>query len=98
MAFQHAIENQVMQRNAGIEGIADDIVEVKSAQPPGLGKSIRVNDDQHAKFLGLSPEGGESGVRKLATGHVAQYLYALETQLLYAALEFDSGCRPVLQR
>ena len=72
MAFKHAIKNQVMQRDGGLERIADDIIEVKAAQPIGFSKSVWMNNNQYAKLLGLVPERGETWVRKLAAGHVSQ--------------------------
>ena len=56
MALKHAVEDKVVQRDAGIERIADDVVEVITAQPIGVRKSVGMKDDQHAELLGLGPE------------------------------------------
>ena len=87
MALQHAVEDQVVQRNRRLQRIADDVVEIEAGEAPGVREAVGVDHDQHAEFLGLLPERREGGIGQLAAGDIGQDLHALEAELADAALE-----------
>ena len=67
---ERALEDQVRERDGGLERIADHVVEVAVALEPvlevGRGASgLRVDEDHHAELLGLGPERVELGVAEL---------------------------------
>ena len=56
MAFEHPIEDEIMKRKRCLEGIADHIIEIVAGETPAFGESIRMNDNERPKLLGLFPE------------------------------------------
>ena len=87
MALQHAVEDQVVQRDGGLERIADHVVEVEARQALGLGEAVGMDHHQRAELLGLLPERREGRIGQFLAGHVGQDLDALELELLHAALK-----------
>ena len=87
VALQHAVEDQVVQRNRRLQRIADDVVEVEARQALGVREAVGVDDDQRAQLLGLLPERREGRVGQLAAVDVGQHLHALEAELGDAALQ-----------
>ena len=87
-----------MQRERGLERIADDIVEIESRQPPGVGEAVGVDHDERAERLGLLPERRERRIGQLAAADVGQNFRALEAELCHAALELVRRLVAVLQR
>ena len=98
MAFEHAVEDQIMQRDGGFERIADHVVEIKPGQPFCVREAIGVNDDEGAKLFRLLPERRMDGIRKLAAGHVGEDFRSLHAELFHAALELVGGFRAVDHR
>jgi phosphate uptake regulator len=91
-AFEHAIENQMMQRHRGIERIADHIVEIVARQALRFGIAGRMNDDQHAERFGTPPEWVEGRIGKFSAPDICQKLDAAKAQLSGAAFQlFDGG-------
>jgi hypothetical protein len=70
MALEHPIENEVVQRNAGIERVADHVVEVEAAQSLRMGEPDGMDDDQGAERLRLLPERGKFWMRQFAPGGI----------------------------
>ena len=54
--FEHAVEDQVVQRNGRVERIADHVVEVEAREPLGVGEAVGMDDHQGVELLGLLPE------------------------------------------
>ena len=55
-----------MQRDRGLERIADHVVEVEAGEPLGVGEAVGVDDDERAELLGLLPERRVVRLRQLA--------------------------------
>lgn len=70
MPLEHAVEDEIMQSQRRLEGIADHIVELEAGKTLAFGKPIRMDDDEGSEFFGLGPEGGERRVRQLAPGDI----------------------------
>src|SRR5262249_3233763 len=87
VALKYAVENQIMQRDRGIERIADHIVEVEAREPVGLGESGRMDQNKRAEFFGLAPERGKCRVRQFPARNIGQDLDAPEAQRAHAAFE-----------
>ena len=81
MALEHAVEDQVMQRDRRLERIADDVVEVEAREALALGEAVRMDHDQRAELLGLLPERRKGRIGQLLAGDVGQDLDALEAEL-----------------
>src|SRR6185295_3354125 len=87
MPFQDAVENQIVQGDAGFQRIADHIVEVEPGQAAGVGEAVGMDDDERAELLGLLPKRGKGRMRKLLTVDVGEDLHTLEAELADATLE-----------
>ena len=87
MALEHAVEDQVVQRDRGLERIADDVVEVEAGEPLGLGEAVGMDHHQRAELLGLLPERREGRIGQFLAGDVGEDFDALELELLHAALK-----------
>src|SRR5262249_59625164 len=98
MAREHAVEDEIMQRERRLERIADHIVEIEPRQALCLGETVGMDHDERAELLGLLPERRERRIRQLAAADIGQDLGALEAKLLHAALEFARRLLAVLQR
>ena len=98
VALQHAVEDQVVQRDGGLERIADHVVEVEARQTLGVREAVGVDDDEGAELLGLLPERGEGGVAELVAVDVSEDLHALEAELGDATLELLGGLAAVGHR
>ena len=85
VAFQHPGEDQVMQREGGIEGVADDVVEIERRQPLRLGEARGVDHHQRAEPFGRRPDLFEGRVGQLLPLHIGQHLHALEAERTHAA-------------
>src|SRR3989449_11767700 len=58
---ERALEDQVRERDGGLERVADHVVEVAVALEPVLevgrgAGALRMDEDHHAELLGLGPE------------------------------------------
>ena len=78
MPLEDAVEDQVVQRDRGVERIADHVVEVKARETLRLGETVRVDQHQRAEFLGFLPERRESRIGQLLAVDVGEDLDALE--------------------
>ncbi len=96
--FEHAVEDQVVQRNGRVERIADHVVEVEAREPLGVGEAVGMDDDERAERLGLLPERGEVRLRELPARNVGQDLRAFHAERRHAALELVRRFRAVKQR
>ena len=56
MPLQHAVEDQVVQGDGGLERIADHVVEVEAREPLGVGEAVGMDDDERVELFGLLPE------------------------------------------
>ncbi len=54
--LKHAIEDEIVQRDRGLQRVADDVVEVEAGEASRLGEAIGMNEHHRAEFLGLLPE------------------------------------------
>src|SRR5436190_6509604 len=100
---ERALEDQVRERDGGLERIADHVVEVAVALEPvlevGRGASgLRVDEDHHAELLGLGPERVELRIADLHAVDAAADPGAAQPVLLHALLELLGGEVGVLQR
>src|SRR5664279_1711667 len=98
MAFEDAVEDQVVQRHRGVERIADHVVEVKARETLRLGETGRVDQHQRVELLGFFPERRESRIGQFLAVDVGKNLDALEAERLHAALEFLCRLVAVLHR
>src|SRR4051812_32142542 len=96
MALEHAVEDQVVQRDRGLERIADRVAEREAREPFAFGEAGWMEHDERVELLGLLPERLERGVGQLASGDVGEDLRALEAEPADAALELF--CRFVAVR
>ena len=78
VALQHAVEDQVVQRDRGLERIADDVVEIEAGEPLGLGEAVGMDHHQRAELLGLLPERREGRIGQFLAVDVGEDLHALE--------------------
>ena len=85
--LQHAVEDQVMQRDRGLQRIADDVIEIEPLKPLCLGEAVGMQHHQHAELLSLFPERREGRIRQFLAGDVGQDLHAGEAELFDAALQ-----------
>ena len=97
MALQHAVEDQVMQRDRGLERIADDVVEIEALEPLAVGEAIGMNDDQEPEFLRLFPERRGDRIGQFLAVDIGQDLHTLEAEL-GDALQFLRGFVAIGQR
>ena len=91
MPFEHAVKNQIMQRDRGLERIADDVVEIKALKARGLGEAVGVDHHQNAKLFGLLPERREGRIGQLLAVYIGEDFDAGEAKRLDAALELLGG-------
>src|SRR5439155_3746500 len=87
MALEHAVEDQVVQCDRGLERIADRVAEGETLESLAFGEAGRMQHDKRIELLGFLPERLEGRVGQLASGDVGENLGALETELADAALE-----------
>ena len=74
-AVQRALEDQVRERDGGLQGIADGVGEHAVALEPAgrlqLRRALRMDEDERAERLRLGPEGMEARVGQLRPVHAA---------------------------
>ena len=87
VAFEHAVEDQIMQRDRRLQRIADDVVEIKARQARRLGETVGMNHHQRAEFFRLFPERREGRIGQFLAGDVGQNLDPGETEFFDAALK-----------
>src|SRR5205823_3192852 len=100
---ERALEDQVRERDGGLERIADHVVEVAVALEPALevGRGagpLRVDEDHHAELLGLGPERVELRIADLRAVDAPADTGAAQPVLLDALLELLGGEVGVLER
>ena len=98
MAFEDAIEDQVMKRDRGFERVADHIVEIEALESSAVGEAVGMDHHERAQRLGLLPERRVFRLREFAPGDIGQDLRALHAERGHATLELARGFRPVDQR
>src|SRR6516162_132605 len=54
--LEHAVKDQIMQRDRGLERIADNVIEIETRQPRCFGKAIGMDHHQRAELFRLLPE------------------------------------------
>src|SRR5262249_43872262 len=89
--LEHAVEDEIVQRDRGIERITDDVVEVEARKASRLGEAVGMDEHDCAELLGLLPERRESGVRELFAGYIGENLHAFELERCNAALKLARG-------
>ncbi len=98
MALEHAVEDEVVQRQRGLERVADDVVEIEAREALALREAVRMQQHERAELLRLLPERRKGRIGQFAARHVGQNLHALELERLDAALELLGGFRTVRHR
>src|SRR5439155_20102568 len=90
---ERALEDQVRERDRGVERIADHVrqpaVALESSRE--VRRALRVDEDQHAELLRLRPERVELRVGELVTGHARANRGAAQSKILDAVLELLDG-------
>src|SRR5260370_37182126 len=74
MALDHAVEDQMVERDGGLERISDHVVEIEARQALRLREAIGMYDDEGAELFGLLPERGIFRLRDFPAGDVGQNL------------------------
>ena len=101
-AVERALEDQVRQRDRGLQRVADGVGQQAAAAEPAAGLQLaraeRVHEDQHAELLALRPEGMEARVGQLLAGDAAADADAAEAELLDRVLDLLGGQLGMLQR
>ena len=97
-ALENAVEDQAMQRDGGLQRVADDVGEVVFLEAPPLGEAVGMDHDEAAELLGLPPERLVLRRRQLVAVDVGEDLDALEAEVVDAEGEFLRRRRAVLQR
>ena len=98
VAFEHAIENEIVKRNRGLERIADDIVEIEAREPLGLGEAVGMDDHERTELVGLLPERRVVRLREFLACNIGEDLDAFHCERLHAALELVGRFPAVDQR
>ena len=80
MPFEHAVEDQIMQRDGGLERVANHVVEIEAREPSAFGEAVGMNDDERAERLGRLPERRVLRLREFVARHVGQDLGALHAE------------------
>ena len=88
VALQHAAEDDVRERDRGVERIADDVGEEVLRETPRLGESARVQEDDGPERLGPGPEPVKALVAEIDAANVGADLQPAETQSLHAVFQF----------
>src|SRR5438094_3324991 len=102
-AVERTFEDQVRERDRGLERIADGVLETAAALQPRLevGRGaigLRVDEHQHAELLGLGPERVELRVGQILAGDAAAHTGAAQAVLLDALFQLLGGEVWVLER
>ena len=102
-AIERALEDQVRERDRGLERVADR----RCSSPPlplsrlpkvPARRPLRMDEDQHAELLGLGPERVKLRVGQLLAVDAAADAGAAQPELLDAVLELLGGEVGILQR
>src|SRR5262245_41404047 len=88
---KRSLEDQVRQRDRGLEWIADRIgQETAAGEPPArlqFAGAKRVHENQHAQFLAFRPERVKFSVRQFLAGNAAANADAAKPQFLDRVLD-----------
>src|SRR5262249_4207939 len=88
-AIERALEDQVRERDRRVERITNRVRQPAVA-PEALGqvrRALRMDEDQHAELLGLSPERVKLRVGELVAGDARAHGGAAQAELVHAFLE-----------
>ena len=88
IAIQHAVKDQPMQRDSGVERIADDIVEIVLVKSLPLRKPGRVKKDQRLQFLRPGPNRLQPRRRDFFAVDPGENQKPPQTELAHAPLHF----------
>ena len=87
--IQRAFKDQVLQRDGGVERIADDIrqpaVALEAARQ--LRRALRMDEQRNAQFFGFGPHRMIFRIREIIAQHAAANGSTLETVLAHAVLK-----------
>src|SRR6266853_4944075 len=101
-AVEGALEDQVRERDGGLERVADHVVEEPVALEAGgrvqLRGALRVDEHRHPELLGLGPERVELGIGDLLAVDAAPDGGPAQAVLLHALLELGRGEVGMLER
>src|ERR1700756_427746 len=90
-AVERSLEDQVRQRDRGLERIADRIGQEAAAGEPAARLQFAgaegVHEDQHAQLLALGPERVEFRVRQFLPGNAAANADAAKPEFLDCVLD-----------
>ena len=84
-AVERAFEDQVRQRDRGLQRVADRVGQQAAAGEPAarfqFARAERVHEDENAEFLALGPERVEFGIGQFLAGDAAGDADAAEAEL-----------------
>src|SRR5260221_5514905 len=101
-AVERAFEDQVRQRDRGLERVSDGVGQQAAATQPAarlqLAGAKWMHEDEHAQLFALGPERMELGVGQLEAGDAAADTNAAEAKLLDRVLDLFGRELGMLQR
>src|ERR1700720_1579992 len=101
-AVERALEDQMRQRDRGLQRVADNIRQPAAALQPAagfeLGRALRMNEDDDAKLLRLGPERMQLWIGKLGAVNAPADQRAAHAETLDRILQLLGGEIGVCQR
>src|SRR5256885_9357070 len=98
---KRSLEDQVRQRDRGLERIADRVGQQAAAGEPTARLQFacaeRMHEDEHTKFLAFGPERVEFGIGEFLTGDAAAHANAAEAEGLDRVFDLFRGEIGMLQ-
>ena len=100
LALEHAAEHQMVQRQRGVEWIADYVVEVMITHSLGIGKAQRVHENHRFQLVGFGEEffQTQAWVGEVEAIYIGVDFDSAQTEFFYCVLEFLYRQFGVLQR
>ena len=101
-AVERALEDQVRQRDRGLQRVADRVGQQAAAGQPAarfqLARAQRVHEDQHAEFLALGPERMERGLASSSPATLPPTPTPRKPSCLHRVFDLLGGEFGILQR
>jgi hypothetical protein len=91
VTFEHTVEDQIVERERRLEGIADHVIEVMAREALPFGEAIRVQNNKRAELFGFLPERLELRRRQLSTRDIGEHLSALQPKFTHRPFQLG-GC------
>ena len=95
---ERSAEDQVVQRQRGLQRISDHVVEVEMRQALALRKAVGMKHDERAELFGSGEERPINRVRQFLAVDIGEDLDALQFQMRHDIIEFAHGQFRLLQR